>query len=856
MNYELQTRSNCHFIGYDGYFGFFLWLLSQSLILTQLEYTLFLALLTTLLVLQWGVYHHFHQALCLLISNEASPVHSKDISMAVLKDFYKAQLEEINRLEQNCKALEVSNEYLNWLLNLTPNYMLVLNSDFEIVQCNQYFEKVVKESNVYLEGKKLAALNFGGVVEKLQSRELWTIEDGLRHCTFEWLHIDDEDHNQYITWYCTHDIKNEFSRDNYILLGVDISSVKESEIEMLKMKEKAEAANHAKSTFLATMSHEIRTPLNGVIGMIDLLNYEYVDNRVREMIDTVSISSGHLLSIINNILDFSKIESGNLQVESEPFNLIDILCELGSAFRLIAHEKKICLLFTVEENVPNLLVGDSVRFKQILTNLISNALKFTVSNIPWQGYVHLKIEKFDNAVNKVGLLFRVEDNGIGIALAQLHSIFQPFEQEESSTTRKFGGTGLGLTITSRLSQAMGGDIWVQSKKGFGTEFTCYLPFTEQKKRLRHYYDGSLTGTKCIIFTTNQLIFKELESAILGLSGSLDCADSVSDAVDYDHIFVLDEQLEYFDEIVKGYRDNIIVLCTSVDSIPGFERSGLSSCQVLPLDFKYLKSLVNHEVTTVQNIIETLPLDQNARVLLAEDYEINCKVILAQLSKLGISADVARDGQIAWELLQINHYDLLLTDCHMPNMDGYQLTTKIRNSNNAKLEKMNIIAITANAIKGERETCIAAGMNDYLTKPIKLEELKAKLSIYLTCHQAIRRLKNKQVSTKLFNPAKLTEIIGDDDEFRDELLQDYLDISEQTLLEINKLEHAQNYSGIGSVAHKLKSSSKGIGAELIFTLCEKIEAGITDNNTQKIKDLLSELNTAMRNLQQEISQFIN
>ncbi len=833
-------------------FVILVWALSQTLVLTIMEYSLFLVAFLCSLLLHWAVYKHVNKKIRQLINYDNEQIESVNGLEDHLTNHH---LEHLN-LRKLCENLEVKNDYNDWLLNLMPNYLLVLNNEFEVIQCNQKFSSLINEKRETIEGKKLEFLGLKELKDKLLGKNVWLSEDDITHCTFEWLHIDDKDRTRYVSWYCNHDKDRKYYGEHYILLGADISVVKESQNEMLKMKERAEAASQAKSTFLATMSHEIRTPLNGVIGMIDLLNYELIDDRSKEMISTVSVSAGHLLSIINDILDFSKIESGNLKLEMEPFDLIDIISEVGAAFRIMAHDKKISLFITLDQQVPNQLLGDSVRFKQILTNLISNALKFTVSKIAWQGFIHLKIEQFDSSDNKVGLVFRVEDNGVGIEDDKLHSIFQPFEQEESSTTRKFGGTGLGLSITSRLSQAMEGDIWVVSSKGEGTEFTCYLPFELQNSDTPSYFDDCLLGQKCVVFTRNQFVFKELESAICGMAGSLEWFETMVSVDGYDHIFVLDEQLDYFESLLINYPQKVILLCTSADTVYKSDYYSLPRCHILPLDFQQVKVLVVQEDKKVSDVKKTSLLNHNAKILLAEDYEINRKVIVAQLAKLGIKADTAEDGQVAWTMLKNKEYDLLLTDCHMPNMDGYELAKKIRQSANPQFEKLDIIAITANAMKGEREICLAAGMNDFITKPIKLDQLKEILSCYLASQvDEPEKITAIKPETHYFNPQKLIEIIGEDEALKLELLQDYLDISAQTMADINQAIKDNNFTALAGFSHKLKSPSKGIGAQTIFTLCENMENYALTEKSELIEPLLIEINNNMAMLQQEVELYI-
>lgn len=503
----------------------------------------------------------------------------------------------------------------------------------------------------------------------------------------------------------------------------DVTTLKEQERALVEAKATAEAAVAAKSAFLAMMSHEIRTPMAGVLGLIELLSKTPLNHEQSHMVGMVQDSAVALLQILDDILDFSRIEAEKLELEPQPFDLRRLADLAIGTFTARAQQKDLHLYLVLDWRLASEYQGDANRIRQIINNLLSNALKFTSA-----GHVELRVEMLDAKEGSQRLRFGVTDTGIGISADQLNRLFQPFTQAEASTTRRFGGTGLGLSICRRLAHMMGGDVRLSSEAGGGTQatFEVTLPVLQNATAV-----PDLAGKRALVCTRDGMLERELANTLSAMGlGTMevdpeDVAEFTSEDAD---IYVADALLVERGVAVAGMptihvlaetdsrgfhvEDGKVMLCGS----PLLWRSSVDACRL---------ALGLQSPVPVASVASPESV-RHLRVLVAEDHPINRVVIERQLDLLGYDHTVVEDGQQAWEALAAGHYDVLITDCHMPVLDGYALTQRIRQSELSTQAHLPIIALSASALPEQVEKCRKAGMDDFLAKPVQLDELRQKI----------------------------------------------------------------------------------------------------------------------------------
>ena len=809
---------------------------------------------------------------------------------------YVAVKEDITQRIQNQKALADQLNFINQLIDAVPNPIFYKDAERRFIGCNKAYETAFNITRKQLAGKTLLQLTKALTPEfrrQYHEEDLRLIND---HETCQ--------HQLQATYYdgSVRDILywgsgfqlSDGSPGGMIGLIIDISERVKNEEELRQARLAAEEATQAKSMFLANMSHEIRTPMNAIIGLAYLALKTELTARQYDYISKIHNASTSLLGIINDILDFSKIEAGKLQLDNTSFVLDEIMDGVFNMTHSQAHAKGLEFVYDIAPDIPQNLVGDPLRLGQVMTNLINNAVKFTVS-----GSITISIQTASRTGRKVELQFAVADTGIGMTPEQIAKLFSAFTQADGSTTRKYGGTGLGLAISKRLVEMMGGAIWVNSTPEVGStvHFTAWFALPDKNLEKHQVVPKKLNRLRTLVVDDNPVAREILSEYLKAMTCRADAVSSGQQAIDavlqsaadsYE-LILMDWQMPEMDgiEAARRIKDNpdiphkpAIVMVTSFDKEEIYVQS-----QRYNLDGLLIKPVIqSHLMDTIVRLFVPRNKDQLAehydqekdyglsglRILLVEDNEINQQIALELLQGQGVQVSIANDGREAVaKVLQENPpstFDLILMDLQMPNMDGFEATTEIRKH----FATLPIIAMTARAMSEERESCLAAGMNGHVAKPIDPGVLFA----------AIARWKRPAASPlppqNIVSPAQdakesaeyqalrdagldvkngLKRVAGNESLYR-KLLKQYVDGQSDAIVKMKEALAIGDNAAVNFTAHALKGVSANIGATAIAEISTRIEHGTRNRiPATEVQESLAALDTNFRILSQAIHAFL-
>ncbi|MFT5697725.1 MAG: two-component system sensor histidine kinase/response regulator [Desulforhopalus sp.] len=797
----------------------------------------------------------------------------------------KEQTEKINI------AMEEQWTFLRTVIDNIPAIIFVKDTNSLYITANKTcvdflgedsLNKVQNKNDSYYYPQEVARklshaeqLIFSGETSLLDEEEYLPDSEG----NWRWLHL---------TKIPLHDGDGKIT--GIIGVGHDITHRKQAEKEREMLIESSEAANRAKSTFLANMSHEIRTPMNGVIGMASLLQNTRLDETQRHYVELLQKSSEFLLAIINDVLDFSKIEANKLDLESLDFDLHQLLDRVSDIMSIKAQDKNIDFICTIAPDVPTQLTGDPDRLQQILLNLVTNGLKFTN-----EGEVVVRVTRVREDAQQISLQFLIQDTGIGIPEDKKSILFRSFEQLDSSTTRKFGGTGLGLAISKQLCELMGGCITVRTGKKQGTEFCFSAQLVKQSNPRKTYLQVPDLATKNILLLdTNSTRREALAEQLAQWGGAVTHVGTFSQTKNSNNatqlpfedqdIIIIEESLiragiVNMEEISNCSdspgKNKVIVLTTGNNVHPGNPSHNFNSILSNPVKFKDLAHSLqetlspqpirlssSHHITTK----EKQHFYRSESILLAEDNPINQQVVLGILETMGfLDIEVTGNGKDAIKSLHKRPFDLVLMDISMPVMDGFQATQTIRKTQfSHNPPDIPIVALTAHAIKGDREKCLNAGMDDYLPKPINAGDLAMILGKVLhdpqlsnygveTDEQKYNEL-NKEPTP--FNYESLLQRLMGDQQLISTILQMFVTDGPQHIAQLKQHLIDDDLTAMGRLAHKLKGAAASVEAKTVeqasFTLERQCKAHERTALLHTLKQLESEIDKASKQMQASLS----
>jgi len=790
-----------------------------------------------------------------------SPVVGEQQVIAVIRD--------ITKRKQLDDQIAARDRYSAALMDSTPDPLLVVNKQGEIVTVNKQLKIVFGYEKEEIVGQKIEIL----LPEKFRAGHV-ELRDGFFNGGSVRLMGEDLDlyaerkgGESFPVEICLSPIPDE---SQVIAVIRDITKRKEINKKLSVATEEANASNQAKSDFLANMSHEIRTPMNAIIGMSYLALQTDLNRKQHNYIQKVHRSGESLLGIINDILDFSKIEAGKLEMESIDFQLEDVFDNLSNLLGLKAEEKGLELMFDLPPELPSLLIGDPLRLGQILVNLGNNAVKFTEAG----GEVTISIKVKEASSSAVLLQFSVRDSGIGMTPDQQDKLFKSFSQADTSTSRKYGGTGLGLAISKTMTQMMGGEIWVESEAGVGSTFNFTAEFSRQTgwEAQPVKIDRDLSGLRVLVVDDNATAREILSTMLANLGLSVDQAGSGESAIalleaapeqNPYKLVLMDWRMPGLDgvETTRAIHKNtslselptvIMVTAYSQDEakssskgvdIKGFLTKPITQSTLLDSILLALgKDVATNSRTTNRQSVASSDIAalRGSKILLVEDNEINQELAQELLLSNGLFVTLANNGEEALAQLELSEFDGVLMDCQMPVMDGFEATRRIREQ--PKYQNLPVLAMTANAMVGDRDKVLAVGMNDHIAKPINVNKMFGTMAQWITPSE-----KQPQMSTKpdtddsdLINIPEIDgvcieaglAITQGNRKLYKKLLLKFHDTQGDFNERFDRARASSDEQAAERCAHTLKGVAGNVGATQVQSAAAELEAGCRESLPSK------------------------